>query len=161
MNTGPDTAPLRLRNSAKAYIVRGDRLLLVKCVDAHGAWYTLPGGGMNPGETLHEALRRECREEIGAEIVIRDLIAIREYIAPNHEFANFDACDHQIEFMFACRVAEDYVPARGHDADSAQTGVVWMPLESVESVRLYPMAMRSFFARPGEMAGCRYFGDIN
>jgi len=145
----------------KAYIVRDDALLLVECVDDDGPWYILPGGGMSPGETLLQALQRECLEEIGTEVVPGPLIAIREYIAPNHEFANFSLNDHQIEFMFSCRVPDGYQPACGAHTDASQTGVVWMPLDRIEAIRLYPMALRAFFARPSEMSGCAYFGDVN
>jgi len=33
-------------------------------------YHTLPGGGIKEGENVEEALRRECREEIGCEIKI-------------------------------------------------------------------------------------------
>lgn len=62
-----------IRNSAKALIIVDGKLLCTKNEDQWGFFYLLPGGGQNPGENLWDALRRECREEIAAEIVIQDL----------------------------------------------------------------------------------------
>ena len=67
---------------------------------------SLPGGGAEFGETLHEALHRECREEIGCDVEIGPLRFIREYIAAHHEFAAEDPEAHQIEYMFVCRLAD-------------------------------------------------------
>lgn len=79
-----------VRNSAKALIIRENQLLCTKNKDQWGVFYLLPGGGQEPGENLPDTLRRECREEIGAGIVIGELRYIREYIGKNHEFAEWD-----------------------------------------------------------------------
>ncbi len=36
----------------------------------------LPGGAVDPGETVLQTLRRECREEIGCEIIVGPLTGI-------------------------------------------------------------------------------------
>src|SRR5687768_8900235 len=51
------TAP---RNSAKALIVKDGRILVIRKKVGTELWYLLPGGGQEKGETLHEALKREC-----------------------------------------------------------------------------------------------------
>ena len=82
-------------------------MLCIKKNDEHGLYSILPGGGQEKGETLHAALRRECREEISAEVVIGELRFVREYISNNHEFAHEEPDMHQVEFMFACALVPD------------------------------------------------------
>ncbi|MDI6739140.1 MAG: NUDIX domain-containing protein [Candidatus Edwardsbacteria bacterium] len=69
-----------IRNSAKAVIINDCKLLVLEMRDEDGPWYALPGGGQQPGETLHAALVRECREEANAAVTIGELLFIREYI---------------------------------------------------------------------------------
>jgi ADP-ribose pyrophosphatase YjhB (NUDIX family) len=57
----------RFRVSAFAVIEQEGRVLLARRRDI--GWWNLPGGGLEHGETVDEALRREVREEIGVEIV--------------------------------------------------------------------------------------------
>lgn len=51
------------RISAKAVIVRDATLLLVR--EKKHMWWGLPGGGVDHGETIEQALCRELNEEIG------------------------------------------------------------------------------------------------
>ncbi|WP_203782687.1 NUDIX domain-containing protein [Paractinoplanes rishiriensis] len=56
------------RRRAAAVIVRDGRVLMVherSRRSGGGEWWTLPGGGLEPGETAEEALRREVFEETG------------------------------------------------------------------------------------------------
>lgn len=54
-----------IRNSAKAIIINEDKILLTKNQDNEGYFYLYPGGGQEYRETLHDALIRECIEEVG------------------------------------------------------------------------------------------------
>ena len=76
---------LRLRSAVRALIVDpDDHTLLVKFVFPSGveAW-ALPGGGLDPGETDADGLRRELHEELGlTDVEIGPHIWSREHIIP-------------------------------------------------------------------------------
>ncbi|MGI0128823.1 MAG: NUDIX domain-containing protein, partial [Thermoplasmata archaeon] len=66
---------LRARVAAAAAIFRGDQILLLhrsSHASNPGAW-DLPGGHVEPGETLTRAARREVREETGFDVRIGPL----------------------------------------------------------------------------------------
>lgn len=150
-----------MRNSAKAIIVRDGFLLAIKNIDPDGDWYILPGGGQRFGETLGEALKRECMEEAGACIRVGRLLLVREYIGKNHEFSDQDGEAHQIEFMFECKIVGDYSPLDGCLPDQHQTGVAWLPIAELEKHRLYPKVLSGILKRGFTSTTPAYLGDVN
>ncbi|MCK4514211.1 MAG: NUDIX domain-containing protein [Spirochaetaceae bacterium] len=150
-----------IRNSAKAIIVRDGHLLAIRNRDSDGDWYILPGGGQNPGEPLTAALRRECHEEIGADVRVGELKLVREYIGRNHEFAEHDAAMHQVEFMFECHIDNSYSAQNGSTPDTYQTGVAWLPLSQLERFRLYPRILCTVLRKGVQNSPCAYLGDVN
>ena len=74
--------PTRPYLAVSAAIFRGDRVLIVRRAQppARGL-YTLPGGGVELGETLEQAVIREVREETGLDIEPLALAGYRQAIA--------------------------------------------------------------------------------
>ncbi|MCX6716214.1 MAG: NUDIX domain-containing protein [Candidatus Taylorbacteria bacterium] len=67
------------RSSARAIVFDKERKVALLNVSKHN-YYKLPGGGIEEGENIEEALKRECLEEIGCNIQIRDEVGeIIEY----------------------------------------------------------------------------------
>ena len=57
---------MNLRHSTRGLILDpSDRLLLLRCELPNLSFWVAPGGGFEPGESPHEALTRELREEVG------------------------------------------------------------------------------------------------
>lgn len=56
----------RLRHAVRALVIdENDHFLMVRLHFPDGSFWVLPGGGIEPGEDAHDALRRELQEEIG------------------------------------------------------------------------------------------------
>lgn len=151
-----------VRNSAKAIIIENDRLLTTRNRDLFGDFFLLPGGGQKHGETLSQAVKRECLEETGATIKVGKLILVREYLSANHQFAEFDPTIHQVEFMFLCKLEK---PPQNHhtsELDSMQTGFEWLEISRLHEFRLYPAALIKLLQQ--HQSGnfpVVYLGDVN
>lgn len=62
------TDTVQWRMTAYAAIVQDGKVLLVK--SDHATFFALPGGGVEMSESIHEGLKRECKEEIGYNVEI-------------------------------------------------------------------------------------------
>lgn len=107
-----------------AVVVVDSHLLLIRRGHGPGAGeWSVPGGRVEPGETLAEAVVRELAEETGVEGVCGALIGFVERITGDHHFVILD---------FACTPLDDRVPVAGDDA----VEVAWVPLHEVAERRL-------------------------
>jgi len=74
--------PTRPHLAVSAAIFRDGKVLIVRRARAPARGvFTLPGGGVEAGETLHEAVVREVREETGLVVEPLGLAGYREVIA--------------------------------------------------------------------------------
>jgi len=107
-----------------AVAVDNERLLLVRRGrgPAAGEW-SVPGGRVEPGETLAEAVVRELLEETGIEGVCGELVGWVERIGDGHHFVILD---------FHVEVLEGRSPVAGDDAAEA----AWVPLPQVAELPL-------------------------
>lgn len=90
--------------------------------DFAGGW-EFPGGKMEPGETPQDALVREIKEELDADITVGELFETVEYDYPTF---------HLTMHCFLCELVSDHVVLLEHDAAK------WLSAEKLDSVDWLP-----------------------
>lgn len=149
-----------IRNAVRALVIRDDHILLLrKGGDERGERYALPGGAQDAGETLHQALHRECLEEIGTETEILELVHVADY--RRKRSGSPPTIRHQVEFLFSCSVPDSYLPHNGSHPDGHQIEVVWARLDAIEDMQLLPKSIASCIANPQQAGGRIYLGLIS
>lgn len=114
----------RKRSRSVVIIVRDGKILMEKVHFFERDFYTLPGGGIEEGETPEQAALRELKEETGLEgKIIRPLSV--QYKG-----------DGGIDYSFEAEIAADAVAVTGYDpeyegGDNPLKEVLWMDLDEI------------------------------
>ncbi|HEY9133578.1 MAG TPA: NUDIX hydrolase [Dyella sp.] len=102
-------------------VADGDRYLMVEEKVAGRMVYNQPAGHLDQGESLVSAAVREALEETGWEVEPLHLIAVHQWVSPEHG-------DDVLRFSFAARAVRHH-PARPLDKDIERA--VWMTREEI------------------------------
>ena len=123
----------KIRNSAKALIIRDGKMLAIKISDGKEEWYILPGGGQDVEELLPEAACREAAEELGLKVAVKDLVFVIEGLHGE----NF----HRVDLVFLC----EYIGSIENavlQTDTDQVGYDWLDIQTLNQAPLYPSKLR-------------------
>ena len=107
-----------------AIIRHGDKVFATQrgYGEFEGGW-EFPGGKMEPGETPHQALIREIKEELDTEIEVGELIETVEYDYPKF---------HLTMHCFICTVKSGHLVLKEHEAAK------WLTKDTLDSVDWLP-----------------------
>lgn len=133
------------REAVRALIRRGDRLLMVHSTVTGD--YKFPGGGIEAGESLAEALVREVREECG--FAVLSMTHTPSIVVEERRPAQgFGALLSMRSSYHECVVDHDQEHPRDLDADEAALGFesVWVTVE--DAVRVNAEVLAGGAAQP-------------
>lgn len=147
--------------SMKAIIIKDGKLLVESCDYGRGRFCKLPGGGHQWGETMQEALIRECKEELNIEVNPKRLLFVRDYIAKNHNTTLDLPCFHLAELIFECEVQDFSTLSLGSEPDSDAQQIKWIALDDLADSDFYPKAIIPYLKNLSTIKETIILGDVN
>lgn len=137
----------------------------VLLVEHDGLWesqpfWTPPGGGVEFGEPLHEALQREVMEETGIDVGVAALRYVLDFVRPPL---------HAVSFYFECRAEAGALAAArlGADPELGESQLLrslrLVPFDELDRITLYPepfVGRLAADARAGFPDGTVYLGTF-
>lgn len=124
----------KIRNSAKALIIKDGKMLVSKINDNGDIFYVMPGGGQDVDELLEDTVKRECEEELGIAVEPKSL----KFVVEGLSGESF----HRVDLVFLCDYIGKIENAKIHK-DKNQTGYEWISIENLINEPLYPSKLRS------------------
>jgi 8-oxo-dGTP diphosphatase len=111
------------RPRAFAAIIKDNYILMTKHVYPDDSFWTLPGGGLEAGETFEDAVIREVKEEVNLDVEVVDYLFTGQY-------------SHGEERCFLVRPINDKEASLGYDPEVGEQQtlkeVKWHSLESMK-----------------------------
>lgn len=135
-----------------ALIRREGSILLVRHRKEGRDYWLLPGGGVEYGESLAEALAREVREETGLEIGVGDLILVNDSIPP-------DKARHTVNLVFQ---AVEMGGSLRSGRDERVQEAAFLPIEDLASLTVFPDIRRELREILDGYSRCKslYLGNL-
>ncbi|MBN2534234.1 MAG: NUDIX domain-containing protein [Spirochaetales bacterium] len=112
-----------------ALIVNKENKVLLLKSNKWSNYYVIPGGHIEPGEDMEDALRREIKEETNLDIYEIQLLGLQQCVYSD----NFYEKKHFIFIDFICRTDESRV-ILNHEHQE----YIWVDLEEIKNLPIEP-----------------------
>jgi len=103
-------------------------LLTRRCIEPFCGQWVMPGGKVDHGEPLLEALHREVREEVGLEVHVDGLLDVYEHVAYG------DNRDHYVILYYRAHPLGGELQLNGSEVTEAD----WVPAERLRQFDMTP-----------------------
>jgi len=84
---------MELRPRVAAIVPKRNSILLVKHEEGNMSYWIPPGGAVEAGELVHEAVKREVKEETNVDVSVKRPVYYNDF---------FGGTKHHMEFFFLC-----------------------------------------------------------
>tara|TARA_R110002124_G_scaffold129483_1_gene290751 strand:+ start:46713 stop:47174 length:462 start_codon:yes stop_codon:yes gene_type:complete len=150
-----------IRNTIRGIVIKDEKLLTIRIADGDDEYYILPGGQLELNETAIEALQRECREELGCDVSVKECLFIREFIGARRQAPIGSVGDqHLLELYFRAHLkTEPDLLIR----EAQQKEIAWISIEALSHADIKPEFLQT--AIPKLLAQSSptnpYMGDVD
>lgn len=116
---------------ARAVIINDGKLLLNKWTEAEH--YFFPGGHVEYGEFMEDALVREINEELGVKIVISGFIGLSENMFEDERTGKH----HEINIVFSGEIKDENIRSLEDHLEYR-----WISLKDFENTKILPATLK-------------------
>lgn len=120
---------------ARGFIVRKNKVLLCK-VKTKPYWF-FPGGHMEPGENIDEALKRELQEEISVNTLETDFLGLAE-----NAFSNPEGAYQEVNIVFRAEIDGKEIHCCENHLEFK-----WFDLDKVKEIDIKPENLKQQFLK--------------
>ena len=121
-----------IRVAAYAVIVDDRGMLLSHWNEGGYSGWTLPGGGIDPGEDPADAAVREVFEETGFAAELEDLIGVDSHVVPaERRIGTKEHSLHALRIVYRAHVTGG---ALTYELDGSTDYAAWFPLDEIDAL---------------------------
>lgn len=131
--------PERKRIRAVAIIIKGGEILLMYRIKNGQEYYTFPGGGVEKGETIEQAVLREVQEETTLVIKIEKMLYHHIYDNNTEQF--FYLC---LYVAGTPQLGDGPETEEMKNSDNNFYNPIWCKIEKLPQLLLYPLKIRNW-----------------
>lgn len=138
LNGNTVSAPLSkltFRPSVYGVMIEDGKILLSKQWDG----YDFPGGGIDLGESINDALKREVKEETGVDVEIGRIVACENSF---FKFRFEDKCVQAIWMFYLCKRVGGELTTEFFDEHEKEYADMpeWISLDDIDKIKFYNSA---------------------
>lgn len=131
-------------------IIENGKILCLKYVYNGTIVYNLPGGNLDFGENIKEALRREMIEELNLEVEVSKLLFVGE-VHHNKKVT--------MHFIFEGKIVKGI--AKINHLQTSAIEASWLKMNNLNDINLYPNVKEKLLIWHNKLADCSvYLGEI-
>ena len=120
----------RPRVRVAGIVIQENSILVIQHIKNEKKYWLVPGGGVDWGESLEEALIREYKEETNLDIEVKDFLFFSEAISP-------DKNKHVINLYFLVKIKNDSETMKiGNETNLSD--LKYVSKEEIQNIKLYP-----------------------
>lgn len=127
-------ADLTWRPAVYGIVVEGDKLLMIRQFKTK---FDLPGGGVDIGEGLEDAVVRETKEETGIDVEVVRLAGVKSSIFFSESPSRgTQSAYHSILLYYVCRKVGGEISTEGFNEDEKHYAEIaeWVPVSKLDDL---------------------------